>query len=43
MTDRRRISFQLLSEPTDADFGGKVHGGAVMKWIDQTAYARASG
>lgn len=24
-------------------FGGKVHGGAVMKWIDLAAYACATG
>jgi acyl-CoA hydrolase len=32
-----------LAEPTDVNFGGKVHGGAVMKWIDQAAYACAAG
>ena len=36
-----KLSFQFLSEPTDVNFGGKVHGGAVMKWIDQTAFACA--
>ncbi len=35
------ISFQFLSEPTDVNFGGKVHGGIVMKWIDQAAFACA--
>lgn len=35
------ISFQFISEPTDVNFGGKVHGGMVMKWIDQTAYTCA--
>lgn len=38
-----QISFQFISEPTDVNFGGKVHGGQVMKWIDQTAYACATG
>lgn len=37
-----KITFQFISEPTDVNFGGKVHGGAVMKWIDQAAYACAS-
>lgn len=37
-----KITFQFVSEPTDVNFGGKVHGGAVMKWIDQAAYACAS-
>ena len=36
-----QLSFQFISEPTDVNFGGKVHGGVVMKWIDQTAFACA--
>ena len=36
------ITFQFISEPSDVNFGGKVHGGAVMKWIDQASYACAS-
>jgi acyl-CoA hydrolase len=39
---QNKITFQFISEPTDVNFGGKVHGGAVMKWIDQTAFACAS-
>lgn len=35
------VTFRFLSEPADVNFGGKVHGGAVMKWIDQTAYTCA--
>lgn len=41
MTNRSTITFQFISEPTDINFGGKVHGGVVMKWIDQTAYTCA--
>jgi acyl-CoA hydrolase len=37
-----KMTFQFVSEPGDVNFGGKVHGGAVMKWIDQAAYATAS-
>jgi acyl-CoA hydrolase len=37
-----KITFQFVSEPSDVNFGGKVHGGSVMKWIDQTGYACAS-
>ncbi len=37
-----KISFQFLAEPTDVNFGGKVHGGAVMKWIDQVSFACAT-
>lgn len=36
------IVFQFISEPTDVNYGGKVHGGSVMKWIDQAGYACAS-
>lgn len=41
MTTSNKITFQFISEPTDVNFGGKVHGGVVMKWIDQTAYTCA--
>jgi acyl-CoA hydrolase len=37
------LTLRFLAEPTDVNFGGKVHGGAVMKWIDQGAYACAVG
>ncbi len=40
---QRKITLRFLAEPTDVNFGGKVHGGAVMKWIDQAAYACAVG
>lgn len=33
---------RFMTEPTDANFGGKVHGGTVMKWIDQAGYACAT-
>ncbi|HMP30679.1 MAG TPA: acyl-CoA thioesterase [Saprospiraceae bacterium] len=36
-----KITFQFISEPGDVNFGGNVHGGTVMKWIDQTAYTCA--
>lgn len=35
------VTFRFLAEPGDANFGGKVHGGMVMKWIDQAGYACA--
>jgi acyl-CoA hydrolase len=35
------ITFRFLTEPSDVNFGGKVHGGAVMKWIDQVGYTCA--
>jgi acyl-CoA hydrolase len=40
---KREISLRFLAEPGDVNFGGKVHGGAVMKWIDQAGYACAVG
>jgi acyl-CoA hydrolase len=40
---QREVSFRFLAEPTDVNFGGKVHGGMVMKWIDQAGYAAAVG
>lgn len=36
-------TFRFLAQPVDVNFGGKVHGGMVMKWIDQTGYACAVG
>jgi len=41
--DNSKMTFQFISEPTDVNYGGKVHGGEVMKWIDQAAYACATG
>ncbi len=35
------LFFQFISEPRDVNFGGNVHGGVVMQWIDQAAYACA--
>lgn len=39
----REITLRFLAEPTDVNFGGKVFGGSVMKWIDHAGYACASG
>lgn len=39
----RELTLRFLAEPTDVNFGGKVHGGAVMKWIDLAAYGCAAG
>lgn len=39
--NKNSLTFQFISEPTDVNYGGKVHGGVVMKWIDQIAYACA--
>lgn len=40
---QRELTFRFLAEPGDVNFGGNVHGGAVMKWIDQAGYACAAG
>ncbi|HZW17752.1 acyl-CoA thioesterase [Luteimonas lutimaris] len=40
---QRELEFRFLAEPTDVNYGGKVHGGVVMKWIDQAGYAAALG
>ena len=40
---QRELTFRFLAEPTDVNYGGKVHGGVVMKWIDQAGYAAAVG
>lgn len=37
-----KITLRFLSEPGDVNYGGMVHGGAVMKWIDQAGYSCAS-
>lgn len=39
----RQLTLRFLAEPADVNFGGKVHGGAVMKWIDLAGYACAAG
>jgi acyl-CoA hydrolase len=42
MNKNNIVEFCFLAEPTDVNFGGKVHGGMVMKWIDQASYACAA-
>jgi len=37
----KSLALRFLAEPTDVNFGGKVHGGMVMKWIDQGGFACA--
>lgn len=40
---QRELNLRFLAQPTDVNYGGKVHGGMVMKWIDQAGYAAAVG
>lgn len=42
-TPPREVRFRFLSQPTDVNWGGNVHGGMVMKWMDQAGYACAVG
>lgn len=35
------ITLRFLAEPTDVNFGGKIFGGSVMKWIDHAGYTCA--
>ncbi len=39
----RVITLRFLAEPSDVNFGGKMFGGSVMKWIDLAGYACATG
>ena len=43
MERQRGVTLRFLAEPGDVNFGGKVHGGAVMRWIDQAGYTCAAG
>ena len=40
---QRVLTLRFLAEPTDVNYGGKVHGGMAMKWIDHAGYAAAVG
>lgn len=37
----REITLRLIAETIDINLMGNVHGGSVMKWIDQAGYACA--
>lgn len=36
------ITLRFLAESGHVNFGGKMHGGTVMKWIDEAGYACAT-
>ncbi len=38
-----QMTFRFLTAPTNANWSGKTHGGTVMAWIDETAFACATG
>jgi len=35
----KKMEMSFLAEPNDANYRGNVHGGKVMKWIDEIGYA----
>ena len=37
-----RMRFRFLAAPSDVNWGGNAHGGIVMRWIDETAFACAT-
>ena len=40
--DRRRLEMTVLMTPDLANFSGKVHGGALLNWLDRVAFSCAS-
>lgn len=38
-SDAPRLVTRFLAKPTDVNWGGKVHGGTAMEWIDEAASA----
>ncbi len=40
--DAPREILRFLAAPTDVNWGGKVHGGIVMRWIDEAAHVVAT-
>ncbi len=43
MDPQRQSVLRFLAEPGHVNFSGKVHGGVVMKWVDQAGYTCAAG
>jgi Acyl-CoA hydrolase len=40
--DRKRLEMTVLMTPDQANFSGKVHGGALLNWLDRVAFSLAS-
>ena len=40
---KQSSTIRFLAQPTDVNFGGNVHGGTAMKWLDQAGYVCATG
>ena len=41
-SDAPQVVLRSLAAPTDVNWGGKVHGGTVMRWIDEAAHVVAT-
>jgi len=41
-SDAPAATLRFLAAPTDVNWGGKAHGGTVMRWIDEAAYVCAT-
>ena len=39
---KHQLTMTVLMTPDTANFAGNVHGGTILKWLDQVAYACAS-
>jgi 4-hydroxybenzoyl-CoA thioesterase len=37
-----QVVLRFLAAPTDVNWGGKVHGGIVMRWVDEAAHVLAT-
>jgi acyl-CoA hydrolase len=42
-TSRREVTLRFMAAPTDQNKFGSVHGGSVMKWIDEAGYICSAG
>lgn len=43
MDNHREVTLRFLASPTEVNVSGSIHGGAVMKWIDEAGYICAAG
>jgi acyl-CoA hydrolase len=37
-----RVGLRFMAAPTDINWGGKAHGGRIMRWIDEAGYVGAA-
>ena len=42
-TPQREVTLRFLASPTEVNVSGNIHGGSVMKWIDEAGYICAAG